>query len=371
MSVLKLYDGSIQLDEVNPIIQNGKIQYYAATITIKELYQLKDRLIYDSESQRGEVNGKKMIDEKHVNQIYESFIEGNGVNGQLIWNMRESDDELIEYNFEKRTLIIPKSQLITLPDSAHRHMALYKVAELSDVPEELESQFQVSIYNLDFEQEKHLFYTINGKTKKPNNNRTLYLSNELTSKLLRDVINESKLKGRIEFVTNSATSDGILTKFSTLHDSLFSKAHSSYGVNCVNEDNYEELKTWLVNFYNGLLESRLEFEYKTSKEKQLIKQDSMILEEITWWGYGLLAKNLQGDRNWKSKLKNKMNKDVSVIGGNSLHFLDKSLPIWHATVIKPKYNYITKTQEPGVNVTNNNSTRSSLMKIFNLTLFNK
>ncbi|AKQ08425.1 hypothetical protein PQE66_gp110 [Bacillus phage PBC2] len=242
------------------------------------------------------------------------------------------------------------------------------IGEKIDDDSILSSRFSLDIFNLTLTEEKELFSTVNGKVKTPHKNRILYLSNDIECKLLREIIAQSDLDGKIECVRNNAYKDGKLTKFSTLYDSLFGQS-GVYGAGHITDDNYEEYLSWLTEFYNELLKTREDFNMLTSEQKANSKQKSMALEELSWWGYATLAEKLKGIRKWKSSLNTKMNKTIKVDGGISTHFLDKSLPIWHATVIKPKYNFITKTQEIGTSVTNSNATRNSIKKIFYVTLF--
>lgn len=367
--MIKLTNNGIEISEVVPVEQFGEIQYYTTTISIEELASIYEKVTYDGDAQRGEVDGKPLIDQRHVNQIYESFVNGNSIRGHLTWNLRKENGETsFSFNEDTKRLIISDEQLITIPDSAHRHAALKMIADNVDDESILESRFSIDIYNMSMSEEKDLFYTINGKVKAPNRNRTLYLSNDIECKLLRDVVAQSNLDGRIECVRSNAYKDGKLTKFSTLYDSLFGEV-GSFNKKEITENTYDDYLKWFVNFYNELLETREDFKMLTSDQKTDSKKLNMALEEISWWGYAYLAKELIDERKWKHSLHNKMNKKISVDGGSPVHFLDKSLPIWHATVIKPKYNFITKTQEIGSSVTNSNVTRGALKKIFFVTLF--
>ena len=367
--MIKINGDKIEITNAIPVEQFGEIQYYTTTVSIEELNEIYDRLTYDGEAQRGELNGKPVIDNKHVKQIYESFINGNSIRGHLTWNLRkENGESKFSFNKETSKLLIDKLQLITIPDSAHRHAALKLIADTMDDESILESKFSLDIYTLSKTEEKDLFYTINGKVKAPNKNRTLYLSNEIDCRLLREVIVQSNLDGRVECVRNNAYKDGKLTKFSTLHESLFGSV-GSFNKNDITEDTYDEYLNWFIEFYNELLNTSSEFDYKTSEEKLKSKESSMILEELTWWGYGLLVKELMNDRKWKHKLHSKINKKINVDGGSPINFLDKTNPYWHATVIRPKYNFITKRQEVGSAITNSSTTRAQLKKVFLLTLF--
>lgn len=359
-----LNNNEVELLNVNTVKQFGQIQYYTTTITIKDLVSLYDRLTYDGEAQRGNIQGKPVIDRKHVREIANSFVNGHSIRGHLTWNMRADDSEnKFSYMSKSKTLIIDATQMVTLPDSAHRHEALKLIAEEIEDEDVLQSEFTLDIYNLTLEEEKEFFSVVNGKGKTPTNNRILYLSNDIASRLTRDLINNSDLKGRVECVKNHIT-DGKLVKFSTLYDSLFSKHTGSYYTVSVNEENYNDYLLWFVKYYNALIKSRPEFSAKTKEEKQQVKSESLLLEEISWWGYAEIARELQDKRNWNKTLKAKMNKQENVEGGKQVHFLSKSLPIWHATVIKSKFNAITKQIEVGTQVTNSNTTRHSLKKTF-------
>lgn len=365
--MINIHSDTIEITDVKAIEQYGEIQHFAAIISIQEIGEMCDRLTYDDSAQRGSIDGKPLIDRGHVLQIYDSLINGNSIRGHLTWNLRKDSDNNFIYNQETKKLTIHKDQLITLPDSAHRHEAIKMASELDDETI-LESMFSLDIYNLSQAEEKEFFYTVNGKIKAPNKNRTLYLSNNIECKLLRDVVAQSTLDGRIECVRNNAYKDGKLTKFSTLYESLFG-ASGSIDKDDISENTYDEYLNWLSEFYTELLKTREEFMLMSSEEKVRSKQDSMTLEEISWWGYAFLAKELKGDRRWRHNLNEKMNKKIKVDGGASIDFLNKSLPIWHMTVIKPKYNFITKAQEVGSSVTNSNNTRNTIKKIFYGSLF--
>lgn len=367
--MIKYENGFIEISDVVAVEQFGEVQYYTTQISIEELSEIRNRITYDGEAQRGEIDGKPLIDQRHVNQIYESFMSGDSIRGHLTWNLRkENGGDSFIHQGDSNKLSIQPEQLITIPDSAHRHEALKLIADTVDDESILNSKFSLDIYAISKTEEKELFYTINGKVKAPNKNRTLYLSNDIECRLLRDVIAQSNLDGRIECVRNNAYKEGKLTKFSTLYESLFGSSTGVFDKKDISENTYDEYLKYLVEFYNELLETRDDFKLITKEEKDLSKQSSMALEEITWWGYSLLAKVLKDDRKWRHNLHAKMNKKISVEGGSSIHFLSKSLPIWHATVIKPKYNFITKTQEIGSSVTNSNSTRNSIQKVFTLTI---
>lgn len=355
-------NGIIEIDNVIAVEQFGEVQYYTTTISVREIGSVFDRLTYDGEAQRGRIDGKAEIDKSHVKSIYEAFINGNSIRGHLTWNLRDSDDSDFEYYNNK---LIIGNQLITIPDSAHRHEALKMISENVNDDSLLDSRFTLDIYNLDFSEEKSFFATVNGKVKPPSNNRILYLSDSIESRLLRDVIKKSKLDGKIEVIRNSASRNGMITKFSTLYDSLFSEATGVYGLGFITEENYDEYLDWLSKFYSELLDSREEFSKLNKKDKNKSKKDDMLmlLEEISWWGYALLSKELKGRGKWRVNLRNMMNKKI-LCDGVSVDVFHKLLPFWQNTVIKPSYDFFNKRPKEGVSTRNDNTSRNLVKKVF-------
>lgn len=365
--MIKKENEKMILSNVKEVIQYGELQHYTTSITIEELSDVFGSLTYDPDAQRGEIEGKSEIDEKHVKEIYDNILNEISIRGSLSWNLRYIEGECnFLYGDKHEMLTINENQLITIPDSAHRHEAIKRIAETVKDKRILKSQFSLDIYNLDFEEEKDLFHSINGKGKTPTKNRILYLSNDIRTSLVRDLIKKSSLKGRVETV-RSSTRGKNLVKFSTIYDSLFG-ARGVYSKVDINKENYDEHLNWFSSFYTELLTTREDFQYISTKERREIKLKSMALEEITWWGYACLLKDIEDSKSWKKKLNSMMNKSVKVEGGKSIDFLSKINPIWHATVIKPRYDYVTQRQVLGTSVTNSNSTRDSMKKIFDLTL---
>ena len=253
-----------------------------------------------------------MIDEHHMQSIKQKIEEGESIRGHLTWNIRQFEDlddlnlDYYEYDPCKNTLTII-GNTITIPDSAHRHKAINEIYKQDKDNEILDNEMVLDIYNLTFDEEKQLFVAINGKGKTPNRNRVLYLSNDISCQFVREVINESNLRNRVEFVLNNANGDNKITKFSTIYDSLFGVAASYKNVKLEDFEQYNKLKTWLIKFYDELLNIREEFNFSNAKEKREIKSSSMLVEELSWWAYGYISKMLQNDTNWKRTLKNKMN----------------------------------------------------------------
>lgn len=378
--MIKINDkNQVVIYPVTPVYHNGEIEMFTTTATMREIGEMYNRLTYDGTAQRGyellKGNTKKpMIDEKHVKNIKEKIEDGDSIRGHLTWNIRKFEDledlnlDYYEFDTIRNTLTIV-GNTITLPDSAHRHKAIYDIYKEDKDSEVLDNEMVLDIYNLTLEEEKQLFVSINGKGKVPNRNRVLYLSDDTRCQFIREVIEESNLKGRIEFVKNNANNGNKLTKFSTLYDSLFGTAGVYKNVKLEDKNQYEGLKVWLIRFYNELLSTRKEFEFNTTKEKREIKKQSMIVEELSWWAYAYISKVLKDDTNWKRSLSNKMNKQVNINGGYSIDFWSKSNPDWHGTLILYKFNHITQQAELGYSVYNANSTRKRIQDIVALRLF--
>jgi len=86
----------IEIFDVKPVYQNGKIAYFNTNITIKEIGQTYKKLTYDGNAQRGfddnSIEKKPLIDKKHVDKIKDSILNGGKVRGHLTWNIRATDE---------------------------------------------------------------------------------------------------------------------------------------------------------------------------------------------------------------------------------------------------------------------------------------
>lgn len=363
---------------VTPVYVNDTIEMFTTTVKLYEIGAIYHRLTYDGDAQRGYIldennEEKPMIDDNHVQEIKNEIENGGVIRGHLTWNIRKSEKledlniEYYEFDSVKNALTIT-GNTITLPDSAHRHRAIYEIYKANKDNDVLNNEVILDIYNFTKEEEKQFFVAVNGKGKIPYRNRILFLSNDIRCQLVKDVINESNLKDRVECVRNHPNADGKLTKFSTIYDSLFGTAGAYKDVQ-LDDVSYSKLKTWLIKFYNELLNSREEFAFTTAKEKREIKSKSMLLEELAWWAYAYMSKVLRQDSNWKRTLRNKMNKQVNIEGGISVDFWSKLNPDWHGTLILYKFNYVTQRAELGTSVYNANSTRKRIQDIVALRLF--
>lgn len=375
--MIKINDkNQIVIYPVTPVYVNDEISHFITTVRMKEIGEVFPRLSYDGEAQRGylEKNEVKspMIDKSHMNNIKNTILNGDNIHGTLIWNIRKFEDiddlevEYYEYNQNKNELII-RGNTITLPDSAHRHFAISSIYKQDKDDEVLENEMVLQIYSMNFEEEKDFFRTSNNG-KPIVRNRKLYLSNDIKCLLLRDVITNSLLKNRVEFAKNHANTKNKLIKFSTLYDSLFdnSMVYNNY---TINESNYEVLKNWLIKFYNELLSTREEFNFVNKKEKLELKQETMLIEEISWWGYAILAKKIQNDTNWKRTLNNKMNKTFGLTSGLSVDFWSKSNTDWWGTVLQYAIDTVTKEVIITPRVTNSATTRKKMRDTVAIRLF--
>ena len=374
--MIKINDkNQIVIYPVTPVYVNDEISHFVTTVSLKDVGELFPRLTYDGDAQRGysDKDGRKpMIDKKHVENLKETILNGNSLHGTLIWNIRRFEDiedldvDYYEYNQNRNELTI-RGNTITLPDSAHRHFSIYDIFKNDKDEEVLQNEMVLQIYNFTLDEEKNYFSTSNSG-KSIAKNRKLYLSSDIRSQLLREVISSSELNNRVEFVKNHANTDNKLIKFSTLYDSLFDN-NMIYKNYIINDDNYDVIKEWLIKFYNELLMGRDEFQFISKKEKVELKKETMLVEEISWWGYAVLAKKLQFDTNWKRSLENKMNKIVALGGGLSVDFWSKTNPDWHGSIIRYTYNYITQKAELTSSIDNSARTRRKIQDTVALRLF--
>lgn len=327
-------DNKITIDNVIPIIRGNRIIKFITNISIKEIGEVYEKLTYDPETQRGKkevikkksVEMAKIVHKENIEEIKSKVLDGFFDGGLLTWNVRinKTDEKVYSYCPDENKAII-KANLITIPDSFHRHEALKELADTNI--KGMESYYlplSISLYN--FEEEQILFSEINGSGKNVKKTRSLYLSNTQRSKMTKKLIKESLLNENINTVTGFAREE--LTNFARLYESLFDASMGAY--KDVKDNELEELKVWLTRFYNEVVELRDEWgkidlsQRKEYKKKSLIASDNMII------ALAHVSKELRHDKNWKTKLK-RINNEYEY-GSWKGDFFDIKNPLWSQTL---------------------------------------
>jgi len=333
-------NNEIEIYGVVPIRRGNRIIKFITSVSIADIGEVYNRLIYDENTQRGykiTKKGNKEIQEKIINkdnieEMKDKILSGFFDGGHLVWNVRinyiGNEKQYYEYIPQECKLII-KSNYITLPDSAQRHIALNDLSSYVSI--DTKNYFlPLDICFYTFEEEQSLFSEINGCGQKANKTRSLFLSNIYKTQLLKRVIDNSLLKGKVEdkfarVMTND--SEKIVT-FATLYDSLFDKTVGAFKQ--MQEDEIEEIERWLIKFYNALFEIRSELNVNTLDEKLLLKDTTLSLQTVMFFAYAHVAKALKNDENWKRKLKRLNN--TYKYGSWEGDFFSTENPLWHNTV---------------------------------------
>lgn len=289
----------------------------------------------------------------------------------LTWNIREEfedlDLEYFYYDSKKNTLIIYGNS-IYLPDSKHRHKGIFLAYQKDKNNDIFDNEMILDIRNDSFEDEKNFFVTESDKLLRINRTRVLYLSNDIKAKLVRDIIENSDLKGRVEDTLRYAKENKLLT-FAALYDSLFGVACcGAYKKLEITNENYDEYKNWLIKFYNELLKTRPEFNFNNYEERKEFKDINMIAEELSWFAYSLMSKLLKDDSHWKRTLYNKMNYMLQV-KNRRMDFWSKAHSIWHGQILLYDIDHDKHDIIITKKINNSNATKKNIQDIVALKLF--
>lgn len=336
---------TIQINEENkieilnavPIIRGNRVVKFLTNISVAEIGQVYDRLTYDENTQRGfktvvkrgqEVQ-EKIVNKENIEEMKDKILNGFFDGGLLTWNVRVNsmnETKPFEYSPDEGKLLI-NEKTITIPDSAQRHMALSELSKFKDFnSESYYIPLSISFYTL--EEEQSMFAEINGNGQRSHKIRSLYLSNTPKSKMVKSLIKNSNLKDNVETKLPAASRKHKLTTFATLYDSLFDK---SIGVfKGIEDAELDQLEKWLIKFYNELISLRKELELLTLEERVESASNSLAGANVMIYGYSILAKELQGDKNWKQKLK-RINNEYSygTYNGDLMSFEN---PLWYSTI---------------------------------------
>lgn len=344
---LKEKGKTIVFKKVVPIGENR----YLSTISAKQLGEWWDKQVirYNPLIQRGErevvlkdgtVIKEPIYNKTNVKKIAEKIAEGTYHTDTIVLNVLKTGEELFTYS--NGTLTIQNADICIL-DGQHRLHAINMVKDLVESGEvtdiDLENLiFPIQIENMDIKEAQDAFSQFS-KGLKISSTRAEYFNNkDVENILIKEVIRESVLKDKVETVRNNvlkSNKEKVVT-FGTLINAFklaFPKPEK--------EDEYKEVKSFLIQFFNKLFEIIPEFtDYEKRKESW---KHSLIAENFAFYGYMYLASMLVGDSDWENKIDNLLN----------INF-EKDSSIW--------YGKVTRKGKKGYNITNNSDTRNYFMK---------
>lgn len=272
------------------------------------------RCVYDPEIQRGiketsRGGAKEFLRESQIESMIDDINANRFECPQLMWNLRAGDTVWL-YVRDDRELQIYEA-VATRPDTNHRHHAIVRVhRRYRDWVRETgssemgaynhERAYGLVIYTDDFKGEAHRFYVYNFLGWRVPTSTAHYIESKtasphLHSKLARDLMERSTVLGsdNVEIMSNhlSRNSAKMIT-FGTLVDALRA------GFPNLTEDNYDEIRTYMLDFLETLGTVRPNEIGKLSVAKrQAVREKSVADQAVLWHAYiGLAARLWQDGR---------------------------------------------------------------------------
>ena len=245
-------------------------------------------IVYDAENQRGiitkydkegkETESFQSIKESRVSEIANKIEEGDIYGGALVWNIRKEDSD-VTYDSDTRELYI--NGVITLPDSAHRHLAIAsRYGEVINGAYPL-NQWPILIYHLGYDEEKELFSELNNRGERANPNRRAYMDTD-KEKYYNDIahrlIERDCLKGYVETAKSGFSGAG--PKFMTfrtisegLREGLLLKVD-------VDDDKRREATNHMEEYITFIRDRCWELNYSGEEGRKEAAEKSLLARDI-------------------------------------------------------------------------------------------
>lgn len=330
------------IDNVVPTVRNGEMKKYNTSISAGDLAELYNEgtIIYEGNIQRGtklNAKGKEIpiASAKKIREIYQAALREELHGGTIVLNYlkeHDNDGEPLKYDMENHTLSGKFSLLIL--DGQHRIKAcerwlkeFRKKKNQGMISDPYEYEFPVTIENLSEEDMKKCFAEYALMQKKISKTRAEFLNvGDFTNHVIRYINQHSEIKGRIECTTTSirGKNPNVVT-FSTL-----SQAIKYNNFNIRTKEEAQELGRYLSDFIDILVNVFPQHLGNVDpKERNELKQEWLVGEALTFYGYMRIAKDLYSEYNTKKfKEKIKLLDSKVKINGEEYSFLSKSNPIW-------------------------------------------
>ena len=298
-----------ELDQVTPVYRNGQIAKFIAPITVGLVGELleSEKIWVDYDYQRGvKITQRRdgteqrtpMLDQSRVADIADKILENHIYGGSLCWNLRDSEVDYSYDEIHQRLLIL--SGRPTIPDSNHRHQAIlrvYRLVKARGYSLNLDTyQFPLVIELLNLEGERGLFYEYNQLGKPANPTRSKWLNQADVHNLTTSwVIDNSKLKGHVELVTNNLSKNSTKVVTFNILSTAVEKAFLQ-----LDEENWQEIAHYLSEFLDYLISVRPEVGYLPLAQRQKARVEGIGDSGLAFLGYVLLASDLKNYENWQS-----------------------------------------------------------------------
>src|SRR5713101_4255883 len=185
-------------------------EVYDVTMPARDIHQMYKHglLIVDPGHQRGKntVTGREVFKTEKVERWAKQLLADKAVFGQLNWNFRPEETKAY-YSPENDQFIIEHGSA-TLPDSAHRHRAIFAAVEsiAKGSNYDLEMPFSVRIWRVPAEEENDIFYGMNQEGDKADATRSKWLTQKNMGQQIAAAVVRTSLhlgEGNVETVTNT------------------------------------------------------------------------------------------------------------------------------------------------------------------------
>ena len=293
---------------VIPVYKNGEIKKYVCTISAYDLATMfGDTIRFIPSIQRGSKvlpSGKEKdnFSTKQVKDIFQAFADNKIFGNTIVLNYSLDNKSELEYNPEEGK--ISGGNYLQAVDCSHRARAAikWKSAWLKN-PEQYDDprqfQFSCEVNNVSDNDARQMFSEYNNFSLKVNKTRSSYLDvSSDVNKIVRTIMSESDLKGRIETVSTSIKSSspsivtfGVLTNAIKKHYQPQTKAEQ------------RQIEEWLVSYFDELVSIFPKFMANANiEERNELKKQYFTIEPLAFGAFVALSKVLKDDEDWKTKL---------------------------------------------------------------------
>jgi len=272
-------------------------EVYEVVTTARDIHQMYKHglLVIDPSRQRGinTVSNKEVVKKEKVDRWTSALIKDEAVFGQLSWNFRP-DESKTYYDPDKKQFVIEHGTA-TLPDSAHRHRAIFQAVEsvAKGSSFDLNMKFSVRIWRVPADMENDIFYFMNQEGDKADATRSKWLAQKNSGqKIAATVVRRSKhmTEANVETVSNTLSAKNPrLTAFNTM-SVAFETSWSD-----IAEDKIESVADWFCDWWEHLVEVRPELGKLSLAERQKVRKESIVASALAIHGLIALARRFYDD----------------------------------------------------------------------------
>lgn len=338
--IKRFEDGTIIIEDVHFFRASRDIAYFVAGISFEDVAKSYTYLKYDEEAQRRLKDGEPYLKDSQVKEFVKVLERGEDIIGNLVWNLRTEnlDEKLFDYDMDNQTLKIHPDQNIFITDGYHRTKACNIIYEEGNIAPAKFSNYIVQIHFLDEAKEKDRFGKINHNTNQLSHSKRKRVLNDCRSEFIRELIDNTFLKGKIEVDIDNLSMDKLYT-FNQLYNSIFGQKGVFRKYNVENENYYNDLLNVLINFFNYLPKVRKEFTFQNEDEKKYYLNKNLILEPIMLYAYMTVAKEMMKGSNLQ--LIDEFFELKLTCRGKNVWFFSKNSALWVGKILYDNGNSIS------------------------------